>query len=98
MTADFDTIIALDVIEDWITLELTVAVVFFGLFFLLVESFDSVVFGVLEALKVLTSPHGNGPSIVDHTELICACTQLLDFLVEHALFIKFKERLPVEWF
>ena len=47
MASDFNTIIALNVIEDRIALELTITEVFFWILFLLLESFDPVVFGIL---------------------------------------------------
>lgn len=96
MLSYFNAIVPFDVVENGVSLEFSVAKVFFGFVFLLVECLDAVVFSILETLEVLSCSMGDGSCKVNCLELVFTSTQLLNFLIKHSVFIKINKRLPVQ--
>ena len=85
-------VVSLVVVEDRITLELTITCIF-SISFHFFKILSPLVVESSADLKVLARSARNGACIVDCVELAFTCSQLINFLLQHAILILF-QKLP----
>ena len=94
MPTNFNFVITFDIVEDGIALEFAIIIILLRLLLLLIKSPYPIILPIFKTLNIFSRPQRNCSSIIDYIKLILSFPELLNFFIEHSVFVEV-EKTPI---